>query len=53
MKESTRQLLERCIDFGKTHPGHGYSLARMVRQALEDEDREYPSIDLGADGRLG
>ena len=38
MKQSTRDMLERAAEFGKRMSGHGYSTARLIREALANED---------------
>jgi len=38
MKDSTRKLLEEAAAYGKRNSGYGYSTARLIREALENED---------------
>lgn len=40
MKPSTRKLLEEAALYGKRNSGYGYSTAKLIREALENEDRE-------------
>jgi hypothetical protein len=40
MKDSTRKLLEEAAIYGKRNSGYGYSTARLIREALANEDRE-------------
>lgn len=47
MKQSTRELLERAADFRKGNPGHGYSVAWLIRKALENEDWAEGPIFIG------
>lgn len=49
MKPSTRTLLEEAAAYGKRNSGYGYSTARLIREALANEDVEekndFKSID--------
>lgn len=40
MKPSTRKLLEEAALYGKRNSGYGYSTARLIREALANEDEE-------------
>lgn len=39
MKESTRKLLEQAAQFGTRNSGYGFSTARLIREALANEDK--------------
>lgn len=38
MKDSTRKLLEAAILYGKRNAGYGYSTARLISEALANEE---------------
>jgi hypothetical protein len=39
MKQSTRDLLEAAAAYGKRNSGYGFSTAKLIREALENEDK--------------